>query len=102
MRRHVYVTPKSYLSFIDLYKEVYKKKYNGIDIEEANIIRGLEKLTEASAGVEELKIDLKAEDVKVREASEKVEKLLKDLEVKNKVAKIKASEVAVTKDACLT
>jgi dynein heavy chain len=34
MRKYVYVTPKSYLSFIDLYKEVYKTKYDGIDIDE--------------------------------------------------------------------
>jgi len=34
MRRHVYVTPKSYLSFIELYKDVYKVKYDGIDVEE--------------------------------------------------------------------
>jgi dynein heavy chain len=48
MRRYVYVTPKSYLSFIDLYKDVYKVKYDGIDVEEANIVSGLEKLAEAS------------------------------------------------------
>lgn len=48
MRRHVYVTPKSYLSFIDLYKEVYTKKYNGIDVEESNIVKGLERLKEAA------------------------------------------------------
>jgi dynein heavy chain len=41
MRRHVYVTPKSYLSFIDLYKDVYKKKYKLIDTEESNIVAAL-------------------------------------------------------------
>jgi dynein heavy chain len=34
MRRHVYVTPKSYLAFIDLYKDVYKVKYDAIDVED--------------------------------------------------------------------
>jgi dynein heavy chain len=34
MRRRVFVTPKSYLSFIDLYKAVYSDKYNKIDVEE--------------------------------------------------------------------
>ena len=48
MRRNVYVTPKSYLSFIDLYKDVYQKKYDGIDVEEGNIVRGLDRLAEAS------------------------------------------------------
>jgi dynein heavy chain len=32
MRRHVYVTPKSYLSFIAMYQDVYRKKYAGIDV----------------------------------------------------------------------
>ena len=34
MRRHVYVTPKSYLSFIAMYQELYVKKFKAIDIEE--------------------------------------------------------------------
>lgn len=34
MRRQVYVTPKSYLSFIDLYKAIYKKRFDLIDIED--------------------------------------------------------------------
>jgi dynein heavy chain len=68
MRRHVYVTPKSYLSFIDLYKVVYRKKYDGIDVEESNIVSGLSKLKEATEGVEILKIDLKKEEVKLKEA----------------------------------
>jgi dynein heavy chain len=34
MRRRVFVTPKSYLSFIDLYKDVYKNKYEAIDVED--------------------------------------------------------------------
>lgn len=44
MRRYVYVTPKSYLSFIDQYKQVYKAKYDGLNNEEANIRKGLDKL----------------------------------------------------------
>ena len=101
MRRHVYVTPKSYLSFIDLYKDVYKTKYEGIDTEEANIVKGLERLAEAAAGVEELKIDLKKEEVKLKEASEATDKLVKELEVENKKAKAKADEVAIVTENCV-
>ena len=67
MRRRVFVTPKSYLSFIDLYKDVYKKKYDAIDVEDQNIKLGLDKLKEAAQGVEELKVDLKKEEVKLKE-----------------------------------
>lgn len=93
MRRHVYVTPKSYLSFIDQYKMVYRAKYDGLDTEENNIRLGLDKLLEAAQGVEELKVDLKLEEVKLKEASEKTDKLLKELEVENQKAKKKADEV---------
>jgi dynein heavy chain len=34
MRRYVYVTPKSYLSFIQAYNELYNTKYKAIDREE--------------------------------------------------------------------
>jgi dynein heavy chain len=51
MRRHVYVTPKSYLSFIDLYKTVYKKKFDLIDVEERNIVSGLDKLAKAAEDI---------------------------------------------------
>jgi len=101
MRRHVYVTPKSYLSFIDLYKDVYRKKYIGIDEEEQNIVKGLDRLAEASEGVEILKQDLKKEEVKLKDASEKTDKFLKELEIENKKAKEKGDEVAITKESCL-
>ena len=54
MGRHVYVTPKSYLSFIDLYLSVYKTKY----AEKMNIRLGLKKLHEAAQGIAVLKEEL--------------------------------------------
>lgn len=101
MRRYVYVTPKSYLSFIEQYKSVYKKKYDGINQEESNIKKGLDRLKEAAEGVEELKIDLKKEDLKLKEASDITDKLLKELEVENRKAKIKADEVSVVAEKCI-
>jgi len=100
MRRHVYVTPKSYLSFIDLYKDVYQKKYKGIDVEDTNITQGLDKLKEASEGVEVLKIALKKEEIECAKASENVEKTLKVLEVENAKAKKKSDEVAIVQSNC--
>jgi dynein heavy chain len=101
MRRYVYVTPKSYLAFIDQYKTVYRTKYDGLNNEEQNIRKGLERLREAAEGVEELKIDLKKEEVKLREASEVTDKLLKELEVENRKAKIKGDEVALVAEKCI-
>ena len=52
-------------------------------------------------GVEELKVDLKKEDAKLKEASEVTDRLLKDLEVENRKAKIKGDEVAVVAENCI-
>jgi dynein heavy chain, axonemal len=100
MRRRVYVTPKSYLSFIDLYKSVYSKKYSDLNTEEKNIRRGLQKLQEAAEGIEVLKLELAKEEVKLAEATKKTDKLLKDLEVENQKAKKKADEVGIVKQGC--
>jgi dynein heavy chain len=101
MRRYVYVTPKSYLGFIDQYKTVYKTKFDNLNTEEKNITKGLVRLKEAAEGVEELKIDLKKEEIKLKEASDVTDKLLKELEVENKKAKIKEVEVAAVAEACI-
>lgn len=66
-----------------------------------NIKNGLEKLREASDGVEELKIDLKKEEVKLKEASEVTDKLLAQLEIENRKAKIKEDEVSIVKSKCI-
>lgn len=101
MRRNVYVTPKSYLSFIDQYKLVYKNKFDGLNNEENNIRKGLDRLREAAEGVEELKIDLKKEEVKLKEASDITDKLLKELEIENRKAKAKGDEVAAETEKCV-
>jgi dynein heavy chain len=44
MRRRVFVTPKSYLSFIALYKDLYETNWKGIDKDAQNIKVGLDKL----------------------------------------------------------
>ena len=102
MRRYVYVTPKSYLSFINMYQDVYVKKFKGIDIEEQNINNGLDKLAEATRGIDELKISLKKEDATLKIAADQTALLLAELEVENKKADIKSSEVAAVTEACLT
>jgi dynein heavy chain len=93
MRRHVYVTPKSYLSFIDQYKVVYKKKHFELEEEEDNIGKGLIKLAEAGAGVEELKKDLKEEEVELNIQMKKANALLKNLEIESAKAQKKSEEV---------
>jgi len=100
MRRYVYVTPKSYLSFIQAYHELYSTKYKAIDKEEQNINRGLYKLAEATEDVESMKLVLKEENAKLDAATEATNKLLKELDEKNKKADVKAEEVNAVTEAC--
>lgn len=48
-----------------------------------------------------MKIDLKREDQKLKEASEVTDKLLKELEIENRKAKIKGDEVAAVAEKCI-
>ena len=61
MRRQVYQTPKSYLSFIAACKIMYKTKKE-IEHKEASILLGLEKLEQAK-DAEDMKVVL-AEEIK--------------------------------------
>ena len=57
-RRHVYVTPKSYLSFIAAYKLLYKKKWVFTQKLAESINSGLSKMFEAKEDVNQMKADL--------------------------------------------
>ncbi len=53
MRRSVFVTPKSYLSFIKAYKKLYKDKFEELEHAEKNFKTGLEKIKEAKEDIDE-------------------------------------------------
>ena len=61
MRRYVYVTPKSYLSFISAYSDLYLTKYKAVDTEEFEIGKGLDKLASATLQIEQMSVSLKKE-----------------------------------------
>ena len=47
MRRQVHVTPRSYLSFIGFYKNLYLEKYEILNYDESNFTIGLQKIADA-------------------------------------------------------
>ena len=52
-RRQVYVTPKSYLTFIEEYQRVYKQKHADLSVLRNSLKVGLDKLLEAGEDVAE-------------------------------------------------
>jgi dynein heavy chain len=100
MRRNVYQTPKSYLSFIQAYKDMYGVKLAGIKKQESNVNLGLQKLIGGAKDVEEMKKVLAKEQVKLKQATEDTNKMLGSLEVSSMEAKQEGEQVAKIKTKC--
>ena len=100
MRRHVYQTPKSYLSFIQSYKELYKVKLNEIKEKEQRVNLGLKKLIQGAEDVAAMSIVLKDEQVKLGVATEDTNKMLQSLQVSSAEAKKEGDQVSQIKSKC--
>lgn len=55
-RRHVHVTPKSFLSFLEFYCSLYKSKLGTVRGLAASISTGLRKMDEAKVDVNNMKV----------------------------------------------
>lgn len=78
-RRTAHVTPKSYLSFISAYKNVYSSKRAEINELSNRMNLGLGKLFEASKSVEELSIELAQKKQELAIAGAKADEVLKEV-----------------------
>ena len=58
----MYVTPKSYLSFLQDYQTTYRAKHEAVNQLASSIIVGLEKLVQASSDVDVMKVELKEKE----------------------------------------
>lgn len=74
-RRQTHVTPKSYLSFIDGYKTIYKEKHSQISELAHRMNTGLDKLIEASESVAQLAKELVVKEKELEIASKKADKV---------------------------
>jgi dynein heavy chain len=54
MRRSVFVTPKSYLGYVSMYKQFYKQNFDAIDVEESQVVNGLSTLDDANIQIKTL------------------------------------------------
>ncbi|XP_048155560.1 dynein axonemal heavy chain 8 [Corvus hawaiiensis] len=97
-RRRAYVTPKSYLSFINGYKEVYAEKLDSINEQAERMQTGLSKLMEASESVAKLSKDLAIKEKELAVTSVKADKVLEEVKESAEAATKIKLEVQGVKD----
>ncbi|KAM6127972.1 dynein axonemal heavy chain 8 [Pterocles gutturalis] len=97
-RRRAYVTPKSYLSFINGYKEVYAEKLESINEQAERMQIGLSKLMEASESVAKLSQELAVKEKELAVASVKADEVLAEVTESAEAASKVKNEVQIVKD----
>jgi len=94
-RRRAYVTPKSYLSFIAGYKELYGRKWNEVKLLAEKINSGLNKLFEAKTDVNKMKGELAIKNQDLAEAQKVSASLLKEISAGTALAEKEKQKVYV-------
>jgi dynein heavy chain, axonemal len=94
-RRNVYVTPKSYLSFIDGYRALYQRKLDEVKQLADKINSGLNKLFEAKADVKNMQIELTQKNKDLAVAQKDAADLLKEISASTAIAEKEKARVAV-------
>ena len=74
-RRQTHVTPKSYLSFVDGYKTIYKQKHSELAGLAQRMNEGLDKLTEAGRSVDQLSKELAIKEKELEFANRKADEV---------------------------
>ena len=97
-RRTAHVTPKSYLSFLSGYKNIYSQKRQEIGSLAERMDTGLSKLIEAAESVAILAEELKVKEKELAVASKEAEVVLKEVTTKAQAAEKVKNQVQKVKD----
>ncbi|XP_067209496.1 dynein axonemal heavy chain 8 [Linepithema humile] len=101
-RRQIYVTPKSFLAFLDSYKTLYKQHLDNINTLASRMSNGLNKLIDAAAQVDVLRKELEKNQEEIAVKNVQVDALLVDVNEKKGEAERVKAKVQVSKDEAET
>ncbi|KAH8608939.1 putative Dynein heavy chain N terminal region 2 domain1 [Trypanosoma vivax] len=91
LRRRYYITPTSYLEFIELYKTLYDEQRMLFEEQLARVINGKEKMNETDETIAKMRVEIETKRPLLEKASRDTEEVVADLSVRQ----AKASEVQV-------
>ncbi|KAK4825976.1 hypothetical protein QYF61_003545 [Mycteria americana] len=97
-RRQTFVTPKSYLSFIEGYKAIYKEKFANVGSLSERMRTGLAKLMEAEVSINQLSKELVMKEKDLAIASKKADEVLLEVTMKAQAAEKVKMQVQKVKD----
>ncbi|XP_053268003.1 dynein axonemal heavy chain 5 [Pleuronectes platessa] len=97
-RRQTFVTPKSYLSFIDSYKIIYAEKIAHVGTLAERMKTGLCKLMEAEQSVSQLSKELVLKEQELAVASQRADEVLLEVTAKAQAAEKVKQQVQKVKD----
>ncbi|KAL0241591.1 hypothetical protein GEMRC1_006826 [Eukaryota sp. GEM-RC1] len=99
-RRHVYTTPKSFLELIDVYLSMIRDKKLDIQNTIDRLESGLIKLNQTAADVDQLKVDLEAQQVVVEGKKEAAAKLLDQVAKETEIVESEQALASVEAGKC--
>ena len=102
MRRYAHQTPKTFLSYMQLYKSLYSSKKLAVSDKESRVLLGLSKLKQGAKDVEKMKIVLAEQEEILLASNQECTKMLSSLQVSSLEAKKESDAVGVIRDACET
>ncbi|KAJ8670776.1 hypothetical protein QAD02_002035, partial [Eretmocerus hayati] len=97
-RRQCYVTPKSFMTFIEAYKVLYKQRVENIEMLAYRMKNGLNKLVDAAAQVDDLRVVLVKNQEEIAVKNIQVEAILVTVNEKRSDAEAVKAKVQKSKD----
>ncbi|CBH18135.1 dynein heavy chain, putative [Trypanosoma brucei gambiense DAL972] len=91
LRRRYYITPTSYLEFIDFYKDLYTTQRKLLEEQLSRVINGKEKMKETDETIAKMRVEIETKRPLLEKASKETEEVVADLSVRQ----ARASEVQV-------